>query len=149
LSNTCNVRFGVKVYQKGKGKPPQTGEEAPKKIFESKAKESRDYFPYIRGKNISYWHVNPDHTWLKYGIHLAEPREIELFEGPRIFVRRIVAEKLIVVPVKKTLIADQLIHTVKQSIKKINFSFLGFLEVVFSRTISENDLIELKKHFLK
>ena len=76
ISKSCDVKFGVKVYQRGKGKPPQTGEEAKNKIFESKKRETNDYYPYIRGKYVTSWHMKTSEAWLKYGQHLAEPREL-------------------------------------------------------------------------
>ncbi len=113
VSNRSDVRFGVKVYQRGKGVPPQTGEEAKEKRFESQTKENDDYYPYIRGKYVTRWRIDADRAWLDYGSHLAEPRYFELFVGPRVLVRRIVGDRLIVAPTANTLIADQLLHTVK------------------------------------
>jgi predicted type IV restriction endonuclease len=113
VSAWSEVRFGVKVYQRGKGTPPQTGEEAKQKLFESSIRESDDYYPYIRGKYVNPWHIDTGRAWLKYGPHLAEPRSLTLFTGPRVLVRRIVGDRLIIAPTKETLIADQLLHTVK------------------------------------
>lgn len=113
LSESAIVKFGVKVYQKGKGKPKQDGTEAPIKKFESKTKDGNDYYPYLHGKDIANYYYKNELTFLKYGQHLAEPRDIGLFEGGRVLVRRIVGDKLIVCPIKETMIADQLLHSVK------------------------------------
>ncbi len=113
LRDMAEVRFGVKVYQKGKGKPPQKGHEATQKLFESKNKTSPTYHPYIRGKYVTPWNIQSHHAWLNYGPHLAEPRSIDLFKGPRILLRRIVADRLILSPTAELLIADQLLHTIK------------------------------------
>jgi type I restriction-modification system DNA methylase subunit len=113
LSDLAKVKFGVKVYQKGKGKPKQDGSEAPVKLFENKNRENDNYFPYLHGKDILSFYYKKDLTFLKYGVHLAEPRSIDLFEGGRVLVRRIVGSKLIVCPIKETIIADQLLHSVK------------------------------------
>jgi hypothetical protein len=125
ISKSCDVKFGVKVYQRGKGKPPQTGEEAKNKIFESKTRETNRYYPYIRGKYVTSWHMKKTEAWLKYGQHLAEPREFELFTGPRVLVRRIVGKKLIMVPTKDTVIADQLLHTVKPIKTPLDFRYIA------------------------
>jgi len=113
IEDFADVKFGVKVYQKGKGKPKQDGSESKEKIFEKETKEGDDYLPYLRGRSIKSFYNKEDTNWLKYGEHLAEPRDIELFEGGRILVRRITGERLIVCPIEETKIADQLLHTVK------------------------------------
>ena len=120
-------KFGVKVYQKGKGTPPQTGEEAEEDVFRSSTKDGEDYYPYVRGRDVDAWSVDYGHRWLKYGQHLAEPRNIELFSGDRIFVRRIVGPRLILSPISETIIADQLLHTVKPTSGQINNSSLAAL----------------------
>ncbi|WP_049934049.1 Eco57I restriction-modification methylase domain-containing protein, partial [Halarchaeum acidiphilum] len=76
VSDHCISRFGVKVYQKGKGSPPQSGEEAEQDVFRSAKKEGEDYYPYVRGRDVSAWHVDSGTRWLEYGQHLAEPRSL-------------------------------------------------------------------------
>ena len=127
LNAYAQVRFGVKVYQRGKGTPPQKGPEASAKLFESDNKESDEYHPYIRGKYVSPWHIESNISWLRYGEHLAEPRTIDLFKGPRILVRRIVGRRLILAPTVDLLIADQLLHTVKPYKEHINHHFFAGL----------------------
>lgn len=127
VADIGDVRFGVKVYQTGKGKPPQTGKEAKAKSFESSSKDGPDYFPYLWGQHVSRWGFARELPWLKYGKHLAEPRSIALFEGPRILVRRIVGERLVICPVIESMIADQLLHTVKVTIPGVDHRFLAAL----------------------
>lgn len=123
LQELCEVRFGVKVYQKGKGTPPQTGEEAKSKKYESTTKLSKEYLPYVRGRNINRFSIDANLAWLKYGKHLAEPRSIALFTNPRLLVRRIVGNKLIILPIEDSVIADQLLHTVRP-LKNCTYNFL-------------------------
>lgn len=125
LSDYAECRFGVKVYQKGKGKPPQSSAEAEEQRFESDERKSANHHPYIWGKHLARWHVSESDTWLNYGPHLAEPRTFDLFTGPRILCRRIVGERLIVAPVTTTMIADQLIHTIKPHDNNLNVAFLA------------------------
>jgi len=129
LSTFCDVRFGVKVYQRGKGKPPQTSKEAELKLFEAKEKESSDFFPYLHGEDVTPWQINTGQSWIKYGSHLAEPRTFDLFEGPRVLVRRIVGSRLILAPTKETLIADQLLHTVKP---RTNYETVQFISALLA-----------------
>ena len=125
LGESCDARFGVKVYQRGKGKPPQSGKEAEQKLYEADTKRGRDYHLYLWGEHVTRWHVSHGQTWLKYGPHIAEPRTIELFEGPRVLVRRIVGERLVICPTTETLIADQLLHTVKPRTSNLDHRFLA------------------------
>jgi type I restriction-modification system DNA methylase subunit len=135
LSTWNEVRFGVKVYQEGKGKPPQTSEEAKHKLFEADEKLSNEYYPYIRGKYVTPWLIDDKRAWIRYGDHLAEPRTIELFTGPRILVRRIVGDRLIIAATDKTSIADQLLHTVKAK-KGTLFDYRYFAGFLRSRLIA-------------
>jgi hypothetical protein len=125
LGESCDARFGVKVYQRGKGKPPQSGKEAEQKLYETNSKRGRDYHLYLWGEHVTRWNISHGQTWLKYGPHLAEPRTIELFEGPRVLVRRIVGERLVMCPTAETLIADQLLHTVKPRTSNLDYRFLA------------------------
>lgn len=127
LSALADVRFGVKVYQRGKGSPPQTGDEAPVKLFEANTKLDESYYPYLRGKYVQSWFVAEERAWIKYGPHLAEPRYMELFQGPRVLVRRIVGDRLIIAPIEKTMIADQLLHTVLPTTSALNHGYLAAL----------------------
>src|ERR1044072_4674799 len=125
LTTMADVKFGVKVYQRGKGDPPQTGEEAEPRLFESDRQESDEYYPYIRGKYVTAWHINMGRAWIRYGKHLAEPRTFDLFTGPRVLVRRIVGDRLVVVPTQATLIADQLLHTVKPKKSILDYRYIA------------------------
>ncbi|MCX6874960.1 MAG: N-6 DNA methylase [Verrucomicrobia bacterium] len=127
IGDIADVRFGVKVYQTGKGKPAQTGAEAKAKSFESATKDGADYLPYLWGQHVSRWGFTSGHAWLRYGKHLAEPRTIALFEGPRVLVRRIVGDRLVICPVIDSMIADQLLHTVKVTAPDVDHRFTAAL----------------------
>jgi len=121
----ADVRFGVKVYQRGKGKPKQSGKEAEERSFEAEKKQGNDYHPYLWGEHVTRWRIQAGNAWLKYGSHLAEPRTFDLFTGPRILLRRIVGERLILCPTTDVLIADQLLHTVKPRTQFPDYRFLA------------------------
>ena len=127
LSNTCDVRFGVKVYKVEKGLPPQTEQEAKQKLFESDKKIDSSFYPYIRGKHITPYQIYSGGSWIKYGVHLAEPRTIDLFSGPRVLIRRIVGDRLVLCPVSDLLIADQLLHTVKPRNGSVDSKYVAAL----------------------
>lgn len=123
LENLAVIKFGIKVYQTGKGRPKQTPEMATNKVFESRVKINNSYLPYLKGKDINKYTFSWNGDWLNYGIHLAEPRTIELFQGERLLVRRIVGETLIASYIDKDLVTGQLLQIVKPN-DPLNSKFL-------------------------
>jgi len=113
LSSRGKVGFGVKLYQKGKGSPPQLGGEETEGAFEARERVDSSYLPYLEGRNLGRYAVGRVTCWVRYGPHLAEPREIRLFKGPRALVRRIAGDRLVVAYHDKTLVVDQMVHTVQ------------------------------------
>jgi len=113
LEDLATVKFGVKLYQTGKGRPKQTPDFAIDKIFESKNQINEKYLPYLKGRDISKYSYRWDNDWLYYGEHLAEPRNITLFQGTRLLVRRIVGETLIATYIDEDLVTGQLLQIVK------------------------------------
>lgn len=93
LSELMASKFGIKVYQVGKGKPKQTREMINANIYQSFSQLDSSYFPLLRARDVSRYHLNIPKLFVKYGEHLAEPRSIIMFEGPRILVQRIVGKE--------------------------------------------------------
>jgi hypothetical protein len=127
LEKLALIKFGIKVYQTGKGKPKQTPEAAENKIFESKTKLTNEHLPYLKGKDINKYSYHWNGDWLHYGPHLAEPRNIDLFLGERILVRRIVGETLIATYINKELVTGQLLQIVKPFDQSISKYLLGII----------------------
>lgn len=127
LENLALIKFGIKVYQTGKGNPKQTSKEAIGKVFEAKTKISDSYLKYLKGKDISQNQINWNGDWLNYGKHLAEPRTIELFKGERILVRRIVGKTLIASYISDELVTGQLLQIVKPYIASDTKYLTGIL----------------------
>ena len=113
LASISDVKFGIKLYQTGKGKPKQTASDATGKVFESKTKLDETYRPYLEGKDISRYEVKWKGRWLSYGKHLAEPRSPVLFDGQRLLVRRIVGERMIATFTESDFVTSQLLQIVK------------------------------------
>lgn len=133
LEQLALIKFGIKVYQTGKGKPKQTPEAAKNKIFESREKLSTSYMPYLKGKDITKYNYKWNGDWLNYGIHLAEPRTIDLFQGERLLVRRIIGETLIAAYIADDLVTGQLLQIVKP-FKQEDAKFL--LGIINSRLLA-------------
>lgn len=90
LSSIAAVRVGLKAYQRGKGKPPQTNDVKINRIFHSRDKLDNTYFPYLHGRDVSRYSIDWSGEYLMYGDHLAEPRKnFNLFSSLRILVRQI------------------------------------------------------------
>jgi type I restriction-modification system DNA methylase subunit len=155
LDNLADVKFGVKIYEVGKGEPPQTREQTKARIYESKSKIDASYLPYLEGKDINSYTVNWSDKWLKYGKNLAAPRNINLFTGERILVRRIMGERLICAYLNEDIISNALLQIIKPFDSKLTKSILLILSssviaYFFRKSSDRQDIIfpEIKIHEL-
>ena len=82
------VLTGVKLYAKGEGKPPQDQDVVKAKPYSSE-KEIKGWLPCLRTGDIKKHSYSTGRLYVNYGPHLAHPKNIERFEGPKIFVRRV------------------------------------------------------------
>ncbi|SFI11109.1 Eco57I restriction-modification methylase domain-containing protein [Halpernia frigidisoli] len=81
--------MGVKVYQKGKGKPKQTNFEIDNDVFISKIKSDEFNYNFI-SQGIRRYNYDTQNEFIKYGEWLAEPRNVEYFDNPKIVIREII-----------------------------------------------------------
>lgn len=88
LSALCTIKAGVKLYEKGKGAPPQTPEIVKDKPYTMKGEKLKSWRPLVRGGDINRFLLKGINEFVEYGNHLAAPREEGLFTGERIFMRR-------------------------------------------------------------
>jgi adenine-specific DNA-methyltransferase len=117
LEEEATVKFGIKLYETGKGNPPQKASDAKNHIFESDKKCGADYRPYLEGKDVDRYCTKYASRWLKYGPNLAAPRDPALFSGDRLLFRRIVGERLIGTYVDENYVTSQLLQIVKPNNK--------------------------------
>ena len=127
LEDTAVVRFGIKLYETGKGIPKQKPSDAKNHIFESFEKIDDSYRPYLQGKDITRYQVNWKNRWLKYGKNLAAPRDTDLFVGERLLIRRIVGERLVGTFVDIGFVTSQLLQIVKPNDIYCSQYLLGLL----------------------
>jgi hypothetical protein len=113
LEEIAKIKFGVKLYEKGKGKPKQESYFSKDKIYESNTQEDETYRKYLTGKDIDKYTYFWNNTWVKYGENLAAPRDSDLFQGSRIVVRRIVGSRLICMTIVEDYVTSQLLQMVK------------------------------------
>ncbi len=88
MSNFTTAKAGVKLYEIGKGIPPQTNKTLIEKPFTKKDKVSDSWFPLIRGGYINRYSIRSENEFVNYGPWLAAPRSIDLFESPKLLIRR-------------------------------------------------------------
>ncbi|WP_243525704.1 Eco57I restriction-modification methylase domain-containing protein [Bacillus pseudomycoides] len=93
----CNVKVGIKAYQRGKGKPKQIADKEEFKTwmntkpFESSYQVDDDYYKYFGGQQVGRYKLELEEHYIRYGEHLAEPRTLDLFNQPRLLIREIAA----------------------------------------------------------
>ena len=113
LELLAEVKFGIKLYETGKGTPAQKPSDAENHVFEATKKLSSGYRRYLEGKDVNRYAVTWKDRWLKYGGNLAAPRDPKLFQGQRLLVRRIVGERLIATFTDDDYVTSQLLQIVK------------------------------------
>lgn len=87
LEELVNICGGTKLYQKGKGNPPQTQLAVKEKPYTSN-KLLPDFEPLITGGDIQKYVIKNELIYVKYGVWLAEPRNESIFRNQKIIVRR-------------------------------------------------------------
>jgi len=114
LSEVAEMFYGIKVYQVGKGKPPQTRHIVDTKPFTYHLQEDDGFSPMFDGKHIGRYELfwNGD-NWLRYGPWLAEPRQPEKYEGEKILIRKIVGRTLVATYVPTTSYCNTLLSVLK------------------------------------
>jgi hypothetical protein len=89
LEQEATVSTGIKAYQSGKGKPPQTTQMKENRIYHSRQPVTDEFIKYLDGKDVSRYLLLWSGEYVKYGDWLAEPRRSVDFSLPRILVRQI------------------------------------------------------------
>lgn len=91
----ADVKDGLKVYERAKGKPKQPIDKDEfdayknSKPFSADYQVNENYRRFLIGKNITRYGINWDNAWLLYGENLAAPRNSAIFDGERILIRQI------------------------------------------------------------
>ena len=89
LGTYCRVSTGLKAYQTGKGKPPQSDRQKAGRVFHATHKREQTYGPYLLGADVCRYYLAWSGQYLSYGEWLAEPRRSVPFDGERLLVRQI------------------------------------------------------------
>jgi len=125
LEKICKVTVGIKPYQVGKGNPVQDREIVTNRIFDSDKQKDNTYRPYLRGRNINRYVVNPDpKQWISYGKWLAEPRDVNLFDDNKKIIIRQTGDSLVAALDDVGFLCLNNMHTI--NIKNKNYD-IGYL----------------------
>jgi type I restriction-modification system DNA methylase subunit len=89
IGRVFDVRTGLQAYEKGKGDPPQTARDVADHIFDRTKKEDKNSIKYLQGSDVQRFHTSWSGMWMQYGPWLSQPREIGIFERPRVLIREI------------------------------------------------------------
>jgi len=127
LEKLALIKFGIKIYETGKGKPIQKADFAKDRVYESDLKIDDTYRPYLEGKDINPYSISYKNRWLKYGENLAAQRDPILFQDERILVRRIVGKTIISAYTKDNYATSQLLQIVKPFDQSISKFLLGII----------------------
>jgi len=76
------------MYELGKGEPPQTRKIVKERPYSVRGQCPPGWKPLYRGSDISPFELKAPEESVKYGKWLAAPRSPELFEPPKILMRR-------------------------------------------------------------
>ena len=114
LQDIATINYGLKAYQKGKGKPPQTAKIVSEKPFTTTHRLNSSFDPFYDGAVISRYQISWfDNSWIKWGPWLAEPRSIELFDRPRLLLRKVASERLIGTYETRKAFSNTLIYVIR------------------------------------
>lgn len=96
MESLCLINVGIKPYQKGKGKPPQSAQVVRERPFDSSKRIDASYRAYLRGSDIWRYRIAPlEPRYLKYGPWLAEPRPAANFDAKLKIVMRQTGDSLV------------------------------------------------------
>lgn len=85
----CEIIFGIKPYQVGYGKPPQTRQDVDQRIYHSPKKINAHWKPLIVGGDIDRYVTRyTNQEFIKYGEWLMYPSNEAKIKAPKILLRR-------------------------------------------------------------
>jgi type I restriction-modification system DNA methylase subunit len=127
------IKNGVKPFEGGKGKPPQTREIVDTKPYVSDIKRDDTFRPLLRGgliqRYINFW--NEDY-WISYGPWLAAPRDPKIFEAPEKIVCRQTGDRIICTLIDNKFICRDNLHIILPQDCNYNLKYiLGILNSSF------------------
>ncbi len=126
LSDHFSVFNGVKPFEKGKGKPPQTEKICQEKPFVVEGKRpDATWSPLLRGgligRYVNLW--NKDY-WILYGDWLAAPRDPKIFDEPEKIAIRQTGDSLIATLIGRGYVMRNNMHIILPKTGKLDLRYL-------------------------
>ncbi|MDI6615360.1 MAG: TaqI-like C-terminal specificity domain-containing protein [Syntrophaceae bacterium] len=88
LGTLAIVKAGVKLYEKGKGNPPQTERTLQDRPYNKLGGPMMGWRSLYRGEHVRRYFLAKSDEFVNYGPWLAAPRSEDLFLSPKILMRR-------------------------------------------------------------
>jgi len=122
--------MGVKVYQKGKGRPKQTAYEKDNDIFVSKNKFNKSNYQYI-SQGIERYYYDNKKEYIKYGEWLAEPRNKIYFDNEKIIIREVVNPRIFATYIQEPAVVKNIAAVIVE--RDTDFSIKYLLALINSK----------------
>ena len=126
LSDFCDVFNGIKPFEKGKGKPPQTEETMKEQPFVKEGpRPGKKWSSLLRGSLINrYVNLWDNDYWILYGEWLAAPRDKAIFEAPEKIMVRQTGDSIIATIIEGTFYARNNMHILLPKIESYNLGYI-------------------------
>ncbi len=128
------IIWGIKPYQVGYGKPPQTESDVKNRIYHSTYSKGKDWHPLLVGGNVNRYVIQRDDLeFIKYGVWLMYTSNIHVMQSDKILVRQTSDVLRAAFDDSKFLAQNSLflIHSNKYNLKfltaLLNSSFINFI----------------------
>jgi len=134
LSEICKVYNGIKPFEKGKGKPPQTAQTVREKPFVREGKRpGAKWEPLLRGGLIARYENRWNHNyWILYGPWLAAPRDPLIFTAPEKIAVRQTSDSILATLIPGGFYARNNVHLVLAGSSDVDLRYV--LGVMNSKT---------------
>ncbi|WP_366933132.1 N-6 DNA methylase [Flavobacterium sp.] len=125
--------MGVKVYQKGKGKPKQTNYEIDNNSFISSIRTDEFNYKFI-SQGIKRYDYDTQSEYIKYGECLAEPRSVDYFDNPKIVIREIINPTIFATYIEEKAVVKNIAAVIIEKDKRFPLKYL--LSIINSKLIN-------------
>lgn len=139
LSDSFEQVMGVKVYQKGKGKPKQTDWERENDVFTGKIKQSATWMKFMSSGIKRYNYEDPG-EYINYGPWLAEPRDSKYFAPAKVVVREVINPRVFALHVEEEVVVK---NTAAVIISKDEGKDLYYLLAILNSKLITNHIFEV------
>ena len=131
-----DIKNGVKPYEKGKGKPKQTAETLKNKPFTALKQIDKTFVPLIGGSQFHKYRLlwNKDY-WIKYGKHLAAPRDKTIFEAKEKLIFRQTSDSIIGTLIGENYVMRNNTHILLKN-EKSNIELKALLAILNSKLVN-------------